>query len=111
MNFLGAFFGIFIKSYIKKQKSYYQKRCSYLCRIGNINKIHLSKPSSSLTAIHKQNIPNMISFVNANFTSVNDVSAKLGVINAAPNQAEAKLINNPERAFNQGLVRNISIII
>lgn len=111
MNFLGMFIGIFIEGNIKKQKSYYQKCCSYLCRIGNINKIHLSKPSSSLTAIYKQNIPNIISFVNATFTSVNDVSAKLGVTNAAPNQAAAKLINKPDSTLSQGLVKNISIII
>lgn len=97
------------KSNIQEQKYYQQQRCSYLCAISNIEKIHCSKISSILAAVYKHIIPNTISLIKVNNITNEEISAKCGVIKATPNHPAPRLTNKPDNTRSHGLVNRTYI--
>lgn len=71
--------------------------------------IHFSKISSILTDTNNDIIPDNRYLINTIIPLRDVVSANAGTMNTAPNQPAARLVNNPERTLNQGLVKIIPI--
>lgn len=109
MNFLGFFSGIFAESNIHQKNHYQKKRTGNLGGIYGFYKVHFSNSPSIFTAANKNIVPKIISLVNVKINKGGETLAKMGVINATPNQAAARFVNNPDSTLNHGLVKNISI--
>lgn len=76
---------------------------------SNVKKVHKrSSLFSIFTVANKNRIPRAMSFVKAIAASEENL-VRFGVINANPNQPAARLINSPESARSQGLVKDICI--
>lgn len=103
------FIGIFAKSNIQKQESYYQESAGDLSVGSNINKIHFSKTPSILTTASRNSIPKNTSSVNVKRPLKDNILVKLGIINATPNHPAEILLKTAENARSQDLVKKISI--
>lgn len=102
----------FIKSNIHKKK-HNQNQCS--ANLGACtdiqNVIHnCSNNSSAFTEATKKNIPKNKFHVNTAIV-LRLISTIFGAINTSAKYPAAKLTNNPDKDFSQGLVKNILIKI
>lgn len=111
VSFLRSFLGVFVKGNIHQKDYYQKKRAGNLGSIYDFYEVHFSNSSSIFTAANKNIIPKTISLVNVKINKDGEILAKMGVMNAIPNQAAARFVNNPDSTLNHGLVKNISIIL